>query len=184
MRVFTVFCLSVIASFLISTEGFSSTEGGEYQPPLYPLCTFSYRFDSFGRGIEAGFFAEDLKPELLDTVCYKLGVERGKKLTVTYELNRAQCEGDFNSGRKEGLKWSSYASGNECYIAGYNAGLAALNVGAREANVELVGLKCVAAYKRGKQDSEKNLAVEASTNSVETNCYMTGYNDGQIFRSL
>src|SRR5205814_784188 len=63
--------LFVFGFFMLATAAFAD----QLTPPpvifsLEPWCAYSYRSDSYGRGLEAGFIGGDLRPARADEGCY------------------------------------------------------------------------------------------------------------------
>ncbi|MEK7691809.1 MAG: hypothetical protein AAB425_12385 [Bdellovibrionota bacterium] len=169
---FWIVCVSV-ASFLVGTAAQAATG---------PWCSESYRFSSYGRGLSAGFSGSptsSVRPRLLDEGCYSIG------LTVATEAikenGNAQCRASFKAGFEEGMGATSWA-GNECFSLGYDAGLAFLEVSAREGSVAIVGKECVDAFKKGYRAAAHYEVPVVSMDPVVGHCYMTGYQDGEILR--
>lgn len=118
---------------------------GYYRPP----CSAGYRFDSYGRGLQAAMTGKDLRPRMLDAQCYQVGRQKGKQLKDA-GTDGTECAQDFAGGYAEGIHASLSDAGTACFLAGYDAGLAALHVGAREGRRDLVSGECIEQYHRGK----------------------------------
>lgn len=143
------------------------------------MCSQSYFSDSYGRGIEAGFKGGNLRPALVDEGCYLLGIEKAQLTLKEARMHSiAFCQKDFNEGYREGLKASLLSSGNICYVDGYSAGLAALDVGAREGNTSRVGQSCVREYQRGFKAGRASAPIEPELDQKLANCYQVGHFDG------
>lgn len=140
---------------------------------VLPACAQGYHADSAGRGIEAGFKGEDLRPSINDDYCYQLGVDEGKSIIGS----DPSCPSDFTNGLAEGLHASATA-GSACYAKGYIAGLANLHIGARERNATLVGQACVDAYARGATDRNLDSAGDFQETGREADCYWAGFYAG------
>ncbi len=137
------------------------------------FCRKGYHEDSAGRGIEAGFKSQNLRPNNVDEVCYQEGVQEGSLLPKEDPL----CQEDFAAGKANGLNVNSTTLGTTCSAKGYIAGVALLHVAAREGNSSLVGENCVSEYQRGIKDGNANSPPETSTDNVAAECYMTGFYD-------
>jgi hypothetical protein len=168
LAVVLVFTLSVIA------------EGGA--PLLYvpgqPWCALGYRSDSYGLGLASGFYGRGRVPKLLDEKCFALAVESAIE---TKRDSGGDCERAFAAGHAEGLIASHFGVGTACYVIGYQAGAALLNVGAREGDTRLVGTQCVAEYSRGRKDGESLVVAQPKLESRLGACYQVGYFDGTMF---
>lgn len=140
---------------------------------VLPACAQGYHADSAGRGIEAGFKNEDLRPLINDDYCYQLGVDEGKSIVSS----DPSCSSDFTNGLAEGLHASAQA-GSACFDKGYLAGLANLHIGAREGNATLVGQACVDAYAKGSVDKKSEGGGETSATGREADCYWAGFYSG------
>lgn len=151
--------------------------------PLFPQCGMFVARDSYGRGLEAGFTsAGNLRPSLVDEVCYRMGEAKGREVR---QMGEWGGDRDFAEGQKQGFNSepSSSSTGSESFNIGYEAGMAKLDVGAREGRTDWVGSACVRAYREGyaRSQSPDHLAPESQDNAKLTTCYMTGYNDGSVF---
>lgn len=140
---------------------------------VLPACAQGYHADSTGRGIEAGFKGEDLRPLINDDYCYQLGVDEGKSSVGS----DPSCASDFTNGLAEGLHASAQA-GSGCFDKGYLAGVADLHIGAREGNVTLVGQACVDAYAKGTVDKKSDGGGETQATGREADCYWAGFYSG------
>ena len=136
-------------------------------------CRLAYHADSSGRGIEAGFKGQDLRPTINDESCYQQGVAEGMLLPKEDSI----CQQDFEAGKENGLQANLLTLGTSCSTKGYIAGQALLHVGAREANSTLVGQNCIDEYKRGVTDGNNNNVPTTSDDHLAAECYMTGFYD-------
>ncbi len=173
---------SATAAIALTTLLFAGLYGGSvYSYPGEPLCSDGYRADSYGRGIEAGFKGIDnLRPRHsreANEDCYQRGVRKG--VSLHYETQIFDCEGDFEDGYEEGFKASPLSAGTACYSGGYSAGKAALRVGAREGARELVGDECVDAFQKGYEDSMTGQVATIPLTNPEATCYRAGYYDAR-----
>ncbi len=140
-------------------------------------CERSYRADSYGRGLEAGFTATQLVPGFQDALCYALGVKVGR------QTRTASCSSDFNEGLGRGRTLHAVEMGSPCYIAGYQAGRAALRVGAREQNPRLSTPECVVVYRAAYEAGYRRTGnAVPTTDRILAECYREGYSDGEWFQ--
>ena len=140
---------------------------------VLPACAQGYHADSAGRGIEAGFKGEDLRPSINDDYCYQLGIDEGKSIIGSDSF----CLSDFTNGLAEGLHASAQA-GSSCFGKGYLAGLADLHIGAREGNATLVGQACVEEYVKGTADKKSAAGGDPQATGREADCYWAGFYSG------
>lgn len=151
-----------------------------YPYPGLGMCSLSTHSDSYGRGLESAFTGEDLRHQYNDEACYQLGFNYAQG--VIEEEGRSWCERDFERAYAEGFKSSTLGAGSACYVLGYTAGRAALGVGAREGKVEMVGQRCVSAYKSGVKDGKAGRVSNARTTSQpELFCYQLGHFEFNLF---
>ena len=92
-----------------------------------------------------------------------------------------ECSADFAEGYREGVH-ASFHTGSACFLVGYNAGLAALHVGAREGRGDLVSGECIEQYRYGKTQGAAAQIAEDLDDPVLRACFRTGYDDGQLLR--
>jgi len=179
--------VKLAAIFLVASQASANEatlinliEFPEYGFYGYGWCEVSYRHTSYGRGLQGGFTDRDLRPQLVDEGCYQLGVEEGQSLAAR-SIESPTCEVDFKQNFNRGLRGEVDYVGNECMSAGYLAGEAALEMGAREALVDVVGERCVDEYARGKTDARAFRMGTPRSSQPEMQCYMTGFDDGERF---
>jgi hypothetical protein len=174
-----------IAACVMGLTALFASEGvyAQGMPRFYGQCSGSYRADSYGSGIEEAFTGVNMRPQMLDEGCYRMGVTSGQatwKIAVDAREDRV-CRHDFLEGRAQGFQASVHASGSACYNSGYLAGRAYLHIGAREKNTGVVGSRCVSEYMRGWNDGKAHQVANGSASDTqEWDCYMTGWNDGWV----
>lgn len=158
----------------------SLTLHAQVETPFLSLCQLSVHADSYGRGIESAFTGEDLRIRYNDESCYQLGFEAAQE-AIRVE-GRVGCKEDFELGRPEGFAASAMSTGDQCYSLGHMAGKSALGAGAREGKKEVVGAKCVDAYKKGRSDGRSSQAPSSDTTfQPELFCYQLGHFEASMF---
>jgi hypothetical protein len=151
--------------------------------PFTPLCQLSYRSDSYGRGLEAGFKDQelDLRPDWSDDTCYRLGLQRGRELYAGKgTVGAFECRRQFQEGMSFGFAFNPNSAGTECFSAGYSAGSANLRIGARLGDKGTVGSACVDEYQRGRRDSLAQKVASPYGEARTSFCYQSGYFDAPI----
>ena len=174
-----VFALALSASALAGTI---RPDDLRLSPPWGSTCGLSVHRDSYGKGVEAGFRGIQIRPRLVDEQCYLLGLQQGRLVASSQEI-KFSCTEDFEQGRAQGLA-AEIESGSlsDCQNAGFAAGEAALDVGAREGDTALVGTECVEQYQAGSQDAGSSHYADRPFDSKLATCYITGFNDATLFR--
>lgn len=148
--------------------------------PYSSLCQYSYRSDSYGRGIESAFTGQDLRSRYHDEACYQLGFEAAN--TAIDAEGRFSCKREFDRAYTEGFKNSPYGTGVVCYNLGFSAGSAALGTAAREGNTELAGEDCVKAYQEGRADGKAGrVSNPSTTEGPQMYCYQLGHFEAPLF---
>jgi hypothetical protein len=165
--------LFIIFSFFISLVYISLGASSTLHAAPHGYCRKSYHEDSAGRGIEAGFKNQNLRPAIVDENCYQQGVAEGSLLPTS----ETSCKQDFEAGKANGLQANSTSLGTTCSSKGYIAGVALLHIAAREGQASLVGQICVDEYRRGLSDGNANRVAETGTDNIERECYFTGFYD-------
>jgi hypothetical protein len=154
------------------------------QPALadtFSACGDSYHWDSYERGIRSAFSKNaDLRPSLNDEGCYQAGLRQGPLAIAAGDLG---CDDDFSTGHADGLIQAQRHSGGNCYDLGYDAGRADLDIGAREADVHLVGDACVRAYRKGRADYIGGTSSESTDFNAPRAlyCYNLGLYESPFF---
>lgn len=169
-----VFC-NVISAAILSHAAFSDD-------PSLPRCPQGPARDSYGRGTSSAFSGHaDLRPRHLDEGCYRLGLIQGDSLRAQQE---PRCDKSFSRGREEGVRFQRRSEDTSCQKLGHEAGLADLNIAAREGDALVAGEACVRAYRLGREDFHQNLASTPS--KVEgykaRYCYGNGWFEAPIVR--
>jgi hypothetical protein len=183
MRVFGLFSAVVFA--MVAEQGASAADElssvNLWLNTFGSACQFSYRSDSYGRGLEAGFRGVDLRPDLVDEGCYQLGVERGHELLEGMgTLGIGECRRQFEAGLDHGFSLVFEIARSECYDAGYSAGSAKLRIGARRGDKRTVGAACVDEYQRGRGDSLAGRVEDPLHDARLSFCYGAGYFDAPM----
>jgi hypothetical protein len=159
--------LFIFALIILSSHSFA-----QVRAPYFSKCQFSVYFDSYGRGLEAAITGEDLRHRYNDETCYQMGIKEALNALIGQRTTR--CNTDFENGHKEGLSISSNGAGGVCFNLGYTAGKALVGVSAREGNSETVGVDCVEAYQKGRQDGHARRSSRSSGDSLKAYCYQLG----------
>lgn len=151
-----------------------------------PACALGIRYDSYGIGLEDGFLNTDYfkNPNPfrspLDSRCYALGASAGRELKSRFG-NSQSCGRGFAQGKVEGMKSAVQfgADLDECFQAGYKAGISQLDRGARDGDTLSVGTACVSAYSGGRRDAETVSPANPPLDEPAMHCYQLGYFEGR-----
>ena len=146
-------------------------------------CGNSYYWDSYGRGLKSAFLeGANTRAQVNDEGCYQLGINAGKNLLSSQ--NGEGCKRSFGEGQRIGIVYGSMNNAaDSCYASGYTAGLADLNISAREGDTSIAGSKCVSAYRDGRRAYQQNLSNDPSSyESVKSRyCYGMGWYNAPLF---
>jgi hypothetical protein len=148
----------------------------------YSSCGDSFHWDSYGRGTRSAFSGKaDLRPRLNDEACYQYGLSQGLQLKASSD---ASCDDSFARGRAEGVRYSQNQAGNACYVLGFNAGRADLNIAAREGDSSVAGSACVLAYRKGAEDYRSGLANDPTDfdGAKVRGCYGLGWYEAPLMQ--
>lgn len=149
-------------------------------------CSQSYRYENFSLGVAQGFQGGVTRPQILDEMCFRLGVQYGQTLKRD-EGQNSRCESAFNDGIEEGMRGimgSHSPDSFNCFQAGNQYGLARLSLLARAGNAEEVGLECVKFYQQGKKDGLHHRVATLPSDDKDRACYLTGHTDANLFGGL
>lgn len=170
--IFVLFILQISLSF--------AADDARSPVPGLGICSLSTHSDSYGRGIESAFTGEDLRHKFNDETCYRLGFQYAQDAIT--EFGRNSCEAEFKKAYPLGLESGVWPVGTHCFSLGFIAGRATLGVGAREAQVEVVGLACVDSYQRGVKDGKAGrVSTPGTTRFPESFCYQLGHFEYPLF---
>jgi hypothetical protein len=164
----------VISALLASSAALAQG----YPVGLFPACGQGYLSDAFGLGVEEAITGTVVSPKAPNEQCHELGVEYGKQ-QLAQSGDADECASDFAEGHEQGLAVSEDSAGSGCYVAGYQAGEAELDNGARWDNGS-VSEECQSAYDRGYREGEHLVSRVDTTDQPEEQCYGIGYYDGSM----
>ena len=119
-----------------------------------------------------------------DDRCFQLGVEYGERLAEEFADERRDCDATYEDGIGQGLEAGVQVirDPSACSNAGYSVGRSLLSIHARDGRADLVGQECVDQYRRGLKDGRENRAPNLTLDNKLNACYMTGHDDGTLFR--
>ncbi len=163
----------ILSTLILSFNSSAQADPGlDYVPPT---CSTGIRSDSYGLGLYWGTLGNPAarSPET-DSLCFDLGRARGK------DLRADGCSaGEVHQGWEYG--WTVTPTvGTACFSAGYAAGQAWLNFGARESRIGEAPEACVLLYRKGFLDARSGRVPEVSLSwsYQETHCFLLGHFEG------
>jgi hypothetical protein len=144
------------------------------------LCAQGIRSDSYGQGIESGYRGTLHRPEQVDEICFSSGLRRAATTLAEAEIGERACRAAFASGFDAGFTANGESIGDPCRNDGYMAGVASLDVGAREGNLTVVGAECVQEYGRGFEEGRAGRVAEPKLDQRLAACYRVGFYDSGV----
>lgn len=171
----------------------NQADADPWRNPLFGDCATGLAFDSFGLGVARKFSEVPTRPRQdlnglslrqtrVDQVCVRLGREwaaglLGKgRVPAPMPFENRECVNHFEVGYRNGILANGIATGTQCQIAGYNAGLAVLHFAVREENSTIAGSRCLSQSRQGAQDRVSGRSANAPSDpSLDRDCYFMGY---------
>lgn len=165
--------LFLICSFFVSNSSYA----------LFSPCESSYHWDSYGRGLKSAFYPDrNFRARFNDESCYIMGANDGLALLENQE--HTSCLRSFSKGINQGVAYQSMNNAaDNCFVKGHIAGVADLDIAAREGNSQIAGRECVKAYTEGRKDYQNNMANDSSSidSAKAKYCYGLGWYEAPLF---
>lgn len=147
-------------------------------------CRTSYRFESFFLGAGVSFGEDIDKPDIVDNVCWNLGMRFANRVldNAREEREEDDCFDAFDEGVEQGLeaRQSDINYPQACYNIGLNFGFSHLANSAREGDSDFVGKECVKEYDKGYQAGLNNRPITVRPDTKLAYCYRVGYADARF----
>ena len=151
-------------------------------------CVRSYRHENFWISAAKSFGENVQRNKYVDEGCWILGANYGEQVKADHSRNSSACKTAFVEGKTDGLRGVMDRSGapQSCYDLGIRYGLSLLISNARLGkNISNdTRSNCVKSYTSGKSHGNRDIVAQPEQGEISSVCYMSGYQDGVLFRGL